>query len=339
MSELGDILGDEFEEEYEKQSAQGAGQTEKVSDKEMMEICYKAINDGGFEKDEPRFSYPTSEGESDVLLVNSPESDLQKFRFELGETAITQGMFHLGDLFQCTFQENMLDMLDKVELDTYYIVVGQYEEVTQTDDSGNTDTYYNINPTRGIVPLKAGKSLADKYEQQMGGTSIEEQSQAQSSSSDSTESDQTEESTSTDSDDTPDIGIGDSDNGEVSKESILPIFSAVGEQQSSILEGVSNGDSDAINNLVGITQDNVDENPDKERVLDVFEEEVEEIDGRGEDEEDDGGIDLGGIGGDDSSSEDDTEVVSASPTTDGGGRGGNEDTSDDDDTGSPEDWF
>jgi len=339
MSELGDILGDEFEEEYEKQSARGSRQASKVQDKEMMEICYKAINDDGFEKDEPRFSYPTNAGEVDVLLMNSPENDLQTFRFELGDTGMSQGMFHMGDLFSCGFQENMLDMLDKVELDTYYVIVGEYEEVTQTDDDGNTDTYYNINPVRGIVPLKAAKSLADKYEQQMGGTSIEEQSQAQSTSSDSTESDQTEESTSTDSDDTPDIGIGDSDNDEVSKESILPIFSAVGEQQSSILEGVSNGDSDAIDNLVGITQDNVDENPDKERVLDVFEEEVEEIDGRGEDEEDDDGIDLGGIGGDDSSSEDDTEVVSASPTTDGGGRGGNEDATDDDDTGSPEDWF
>lgn len=332
MSELGDILGDDFEEEYEKQSAAGGQQSSQMTDRQMKEICYQAIQNGGFDKDEPRFRYQTETDEVDVLLMNSPEDDLGTFRFELGEDSMSQGMFHLGDLFSCAFQENMLDLLDKVELDTYYVVVGGYEEVTQTDDDGNEDTYYNINPVRGIVPLTAAQALAESYEKQMESTSIEEQSQSQQTSSDN-------ESSSSNTDGSTDIDLGDdSDNG-VTKNDIVPIFEGIGQQAPQVLQSTAEGDEDAMDKVVNITQNNIDGNPDRDFILDVFEDEVEEIDGRGEDEDDEVDIDIGGLDGNDSSDDDDLEVVDTSPTTNGGDTQTESSTSTTDEDSGPEDWF
>lgn len=307
MGELSDVLGEEFEKKYEQKREQRREQARKVPKEDLMEICYKAIRGGGFDGEEPRFRFDAGEVDHDVLLMESPEDDMQKFRHELGEDAMSLGMFHLDQLFSCAFQEHMLGLLDKIEEDTYYVVVGRYQEKTQTDGSGSGKTYYNVNPVRGIVPLNVAEQYAKEYESHMEGSSIEEQAQEQSSSS------------TDDSSNSNDVDIGGLDeDDEASKEDILNVFQAVGNEAPQVLEAVTDGDSDAIETLVETTNENVDGEAEEDRILDVFEEEVEEIEGRGEEEEDDGGIDIGGLGGDDEEESEDETSVSDQPEDSGG---------------------
>ncbi|EGQ44113.1 MAG: hypothetical protein J07AB43_01720 [Candidatus Nanosalina sp. J07AB43] len=322
MSELGDILGTEFEEKYEKKrnNRQNASKVDKET---LMEIAYEAVNNDGFKGEEPRFRFNSDSDTYDVLLMHSPDTDLQTFRWPLGDSAKTQGMFHGDELFSLAFQQNLLDLLDKIETDEYYLVVGQYEETTQSNSDGKEETYYNINPVQGIVPLKVAKKYADKFEEQLQGSSIEEQSQKQQTEGSSTE-------TSNSTDDSPDLDLGGSEP-EVEDSDILRIFNAIGEQQADLLHSVSSGEQ--LDTLVRITNNNLDGETSREHILDTFEENVEEIDGRGEEDDD---LDLGGLDMGDSGDE---EVA----TTDGSGSDSEEATADDD-SGSdggddPSDWF
>jgi hypothetical protein len=319
MSELGDIMGDDFEEEYQEKRSRRREEASKVDKPTLMEICYEAINNGGFKGEEPRFRFSGDSVDHDVLLMESPDDDLETFRWPLGDTAKTQGMFHVDELFSLAFQENMLDLLSKIETGEYYLVVGRYEERTETDSNGNEETYYNINPVRGIVPLSVGKKYADQYEDQMEGSSPEEQAeQQQSESSDDSDSD---------------IDLSDADDSSVSDDEIVQIFHAVGDKAADLLQSVVYGDSTSIDKLVTVTNNNLDGEADRERILDLFEEKVDNIDGRGE-EEDDDDLDLGGLGDD----SDDEEEVPA--PTDGGGSDTSSESSDDDgDSSDPSDWF
>ena len=319
MSELGDIMGDDFEEEYQEKRSRRREEASKVDKPTLMEICYEAINNGGFKGEEPRFRFSGDSVDHDVLLMESPDDDLETFRWPLGDTAKTQGMFHVDELFSLAFQENMLDLLSKIETGEYYLVVGRYEERTETDSNGNEETYYNINPVRGIVPLKVGKKYADQYEDQMEGSSPEEQAeQQQSESSDDSDSD---------------IDLSDADDSSVSDDDIVQIFHAVGDKAADLLQSVVYGDSTSVDKLVTVTNNNLDGEADTERILDVFEENVDTIDGRGE-EEDDDDLDLGGLGYD---SDDEDEVPAP---TDGGGSDTSSESSDDGgDSSDPSDWF
>lgn len=321
MSELGDILGDEFEEKYEEKrnSRQNAS---KVSTEVLMEIAYEAINNEGFKGEEPRFRFSGNSNSYDVLLMHSPEDDLETFRWPLGDEAKTQGMFHGDQLFSLAFQQNLLDLLDKIETDEYYLVVGQYEERTETNSNGQEDTYYNINPVQGIVPLSVGKKYADKYEDELQGSSVQEQAQKQ----------QNESST----DDEPDIDMGDSGNS-VTDDDVLQMFNAIGDQAPDLIRSVSEGNM--LDKLVEVTNNNLDGETDREHILDVFEAEVDSIDGRGEDE--DGGLDLGDLDGDD-----DAELDDGLPEHDGEDESDNTETEADntddeasDGDGDPSDWF
>lgn len=310
MSELGDILGEEFEEEYEEKRQSRRQEASKVETPVMMEICYEAINNGGFKGEEPRFRFSSNTVDHDVLLMESPEDDLDTFRWPLGDTAKSQGMFHVDQLFSLAFQENMLDLLNKIETDEYYLVVGKYEETTQSNGSGEEETYYNINPVRGIVPLSVAKKYADKFEEKMGGSSIEEQSEEQNSSSSD--------------DSSSDVDMGGLDDG-VSDKDIVEVFQGVGNKAPNVLEAVSEGDSDMMDKLVNVTNNNLDGDTDREHILDVFEDNVESIDGRGEDSDD--GLDLGGIDSDDDGSTDQSSDKEQEDPTDGG------------ESEDPSDWF
>lgn len=322
MSELGDIMGEEFEEKYEEKARQAREEATKISTETMMEICYEAINNEGFKGEEPRFRFTGANVNHDVLLMESPDDDLEKFQWSLGDTAKTQGMYHVDELFSLAFQENMLDLLTKIERDEYYVVVGKYEERTEQQGDGTEETYYNINPVRGIVPLNVAKKYADKYEDKMAGSSIEEQAEEQ-------------ESDSSDDDSDMDLGGLDEDSG-VSDDDIFKVFKHVRDEAPSVLRGVAGGDEEMIDKLVGVINQNVDGEAGKEHVLDVFEEEIDEIDGRGEDEDEDDDIDLGGI-------EDSDE---SEPSGDGSSdepkeTESSDDSSDDSDSGNsnPKDWF
>lgn len=313
MSELGDIMGEDFEEEYEEQSQRQREQANKVSKPVLMEICYEAINNGGFKGEEPRFRFTGDSVDHDVLLMESPDNDLDTFRWPLGDTAKTQGMFHLDQLFSLAFQENMLDLLEKIETGKYYLVVGKYEERTETNGNGNKETYYNINPVRGILPLNVAKEYADKYESELDSTSVEEQSEQQKSES------------SSDSGSSIQIGGNNDDDDDVSEEDVVKIFQLIGGEAPELLEQVANGEEEYMDTLCDVVNDNIDGEADREFILDTFEDNVEEIPGRGE-EDDDSGIDLSGIGSDDSNG-DDQEEVDETPTDD------------DDDGEDPSDWF
>jgi len=319
MSELGDIMGDDFEEEYQEKRSRRREEASKVDKKTLMEICYEAINNGGFKGEEPRFRFSGAEVDHDVLLMESPDDDLETFRWPLGDSAKTQGMFHVDELFSLAFQENMLDLLSKIETGEYYLVVGRYEERTETDSNGKEETYYNINPVRGIVPLKVGKKYADQYEEQMQGSSPQEQAeQQQSESSDDSDSD---------------IDLSGADDNSVSDDDIVQIFHAVGDKAADLLQSVVEGDSTSMDKLVTVTNNNLDGEADRERILDVFEENVDFIKGRGE-EEDGDDLDLGGIGDD---SDDEEEV--AAPTDGGGSDTSSDSSGDGGDSSDPSDWF
>lgn len=317
-------MGEDFKDKYESKREERREQARRVEKETLMEICYKAIEEGGFDGEEPRFRFDAGEIDHDVLLVESPEDDLQKFRHQLGDDAMTLGMFHLNQLFSCAFQEQMIDLLKKIETDEYYVVVGRYQEKTQEDGSGNTQTYYNINPVRGIVPLDVAKQYAEKYKEQMKGTSIEQQAQEQQEEAEESEDDSGVDLS----------GMGEDDS-EVDRSTIIQVFQAIGNDAPQVLEAVSEGDEDMMDKLVAVTNDNLDGDADRERILDIFEEEVEEIPGRGEEEEEeDEGIDLGGIGGSDEDKEEEEEESEPSLTDDESGdeEGGDEGSS-------VEDWF
>ena len=310
MSKLGDIMGEEFEEKYEENSASNQ-EASKVEQATMMEICYEALNNEGFKGDEPRFRFSGESVNHDVLLMESPDENLDTFQWDLGDTAKTQGMFHMGNqLFSCAFQENMLDLLNKIEVGEYYVVVGQYQEKTEEQGDGTTETYYNINPVRGIVPLEVAKKYADKYEEQLESTSVEEQAQQQKSESSDADSGGI------------DIG-GDDGDDTVDDSEILDLFQEAGKEA---LQSVSDGDKDTIDKVVTAVQDNTSGSVDRERILDLFEDEVAEIDGRGE--EDDSGIDIGGSDDGDEEDDEPEETESSDDSSDGA-----------DEDEDPSDWF
>lgn len=316
MSELGDIMGEDFEAEYQKKRQRAREEASKVSKEMLMEIAYEAIENGGFKGEEPRFRFNGEEVDHDVLLMESPQQDLQKFRHQLGDDAISMGMFHVDELFSLAFQSNMIELVDRIEEDEYYLVVGRYQEKTQTKGDGTEEVYYNINPVRGILPLNVAKKYADKFQEQMEGSSIEEQAEDQGT---------TEED---------DFDLGD-DNNEVTEDDVVQIFHAVGNKKAEILEGVASGDEDSIEKLISVTNNNLDGSAEREFILDVFEDNVEEIEGRGEEEEEeDDDLDLGGLDDDEEEDEDEGDDLDMddSPTDEG---------SDDSDEESedPSDWF
>jgi hypothetical protein len=332
MSKLGDIMGDEFADKYENNRQAAEERRRKVSQETMMEICYEAINNGGFEGDEPRFRFDDEEVTHDVALMESPQSQMEKFIHELGQSGgMSMGMFHLGDLWSCVFNDDMVEMVDKIEEDEYYVVVGRYTENIENAGTENEEKYINISPTRGIVPIEVAKDYADKYEAALSGTDANSQAEQQN------------DSTST----------SDSDDSGSTEENVLQVFEAVGNKKPEVLEDTSNGNEDAMEALTTVVNNNLSEDVGRETILDVFEDNVEDIDGRGE-EEDDGGLDISAddiMGGSSSDSEDDDSDDSAdeSPdddpveaTADTGSSSTSEDTSssDDDDGGSSVDsWF
>jgi hypothetical protein len=337
MGELGDILGDEFEDKYEEKRKQAREEATKVGKKMLMEICYEAIKNEGFKGEEPRFRFSGENLDHDVLLMESPQRDLQKFRHQLGEDAMSMGMFHVDTLFSLAFQSNMIELIDRIEEDEYYLVVGQYEENIETSGDGSEEVYYNINPVRGILPLNVAKDYADKFEEEMQGTSIEEQAKDQESEEDTTQKE-----------DDSDIDLGGTEVDTIDESEIIQVFQGIGNKAPEILESVAEGDSTAMDKLTTVTNNNIEGEASKERILDVFEDNVEPIEGRGE-EEDEDGLDLGGIGetdsvdGGESGSSDEAEP--AAPTSDGDvdsevSSSQDESDGDDDSTSSdPSDWF
>lgn len=286
----------------------------------MKKICHLAINEGGFKGEEPRFTYDEGDIQHDVLLMQAPEKDIQKFRHKLGDSAVSLGMFHLDKLFSCAFNEGLVELVDKVEQGEYYLVVGRYQQKTEMKD-GEERTYNNMSPVRGIAPIAKAKQMAEAYEEEKGGSSVEEQAEEQSSSSSSSSGG---------------VSISGSDEpDELPKEAIVRVFQAVADSSPDVLQQVASGNSDALSKLTNVVNDNTDgEEVGVERVADVFEEEVDDIEGRHEEEEeedDDSGIDLGGLGGGDDETEDEEEEEET--TTESSDDGGSDDESD------PDDWF
>lgn len=332
MSKLGDIMGDEFADKYENNRQAAEERRRKVSQETMMEICYEAINNGGFEGDEPRFRFEDEEVTHDVALMESPQSQMEKFIHELGQSGgMSMGMFHMGDLWSCVFNDDMVEMVDKIEEDEYYVVVGRYTENIENAGTDNEEKYINISPTRGIVPIEVAKEYADKYGSALSGTDSNTQAEQQNQTSDS----------------------GSSDDSASTEERVLQVFEAVGNKKPEVLEGTSNGDEDAMEALTTVVNNNVSESVDRETILDVFEDNVEDIDGRGEEEDgDDLDISTDDIMGgassdsDDDDSEDsadnsaDDEPVEATADTDGSSTSEDTSTSDDSGSGSSVDsWF
>ena len=313
MGELEDVFGDDFADEYESETQERQRKRNRVEEDTLKRICYKAVNGDGFKGSEPRFVYEGDSVPHDVLLMQAPESSMEKFKHSFDNGGMSMGMFHLDELFSCTFNEDMVQLLDRIEEGKHYIVVGRYEEKT-VQKSGSEEKYLNINPVRGIVPLKVAKKYAEKYDEESQGSTIEEQREDQGTADSS--SDKTEDTT-------PDTATD---------EGILEVLKYVAQEKGAVIEAVADGDEDALTKLVGVVDNNTDGEVTEQHVRDVFEAEVQEIDDE-EEEEDDMG--LGGLDMGDDEDEEEEEEPEPEPEPE-------PDTSaddSDDDEESVDDWF
>lgn len=312
MSELGDVLGSDFESKYEE-TTQRNRQTKVSVDKEtVMAICDKAINGDGFDGENPRFRYTGAELPHDVLLMETYDGDLGKFKNSFENGGMSLGMFHLDNLMSCAFNEDMLDVVDKIEPDSYYIVIGTYEEKKVQKD-GNEKTYYNVNPVRAVVPLHRAKKLANEYEGTTDGSSVEEQRDDQQGSSSGPDKD----------------------------DLILKVLNKIAEKKEDLITQTADGDETALQKITTIANNNLDPEITQSDIVRVFEAEIGEIDD-GEDEEEEDDFDLGGL--DDEEESDDSDEKDEADDMGIGDDDNSSDTDvsdgeDSDGDESPDDWF
>lgn len=271
MSDLEEVFGSDFAQEHESETNKRRQKRNKVEKETLKDICYKAVKGDGFKGSEPRFVYEGDAVPHDVLLMQAPESSMEKFKHSFDNGGMSMGMFHLDELFSCSFNEDMVSLLDRIEEGKHYIVVGRYEEKT-VQKSGSEEKYLNINPVRGIVPLKVAQKYAEKRESEKAASSVDEQREDQTGSDDETSED---ESMSMD---------------EVTDDDILEVLKFVAKKKEEVIAAVADGDKDALSKLVTVANKNIDGEVTEEHVRKVFEAEIQEIDD-GEEEEDDMGLD------------------------------------------------
>jgi len=325
MTDLGDVFGDDFEQKYNQKEQMRQEQRRKVKKESLMEACWHAVEGEGFEGEEPRFTFDAGEVEYDVMLMQAPENNMSKFIHEFGDDGQTLGMFHLGELFSCAFLGDMQDLIGKVEEGEHYIVVGTYQE--NPKDNSN-EVYYNINPVAGIAPIAQAKKYADKMDEQMQGSTIEEQADQQS------EDEETDTSDDEDDEDEMDLDGLDDDDDMPDEEDVVKVFKVVSNKKEQIIRDVAGGDADALEKLTGFVNKNTSGGATEDYVADTFEEHIQEIEGRGEDEEDE--MDLGELDEED----DEDEGMDLSDDDDEEEETVEEEASDDDDgEEGVEDWF
>jgi len=320
MGTLGDVLGDEFEEEYESTVQNRRESANKVDTDTLKRICYTAIHEKKFKGEQPRFTFDDGSVDHNVFLMESPRNDIHKFQHELGEDGMSLGMFHVGELMSCAFNKELVELVDKINEDEHYLVVGRYTEKTVTKD-GEERTYKNISPVRGILPLSKAKKLADDYANTASGMSMEEQAEEQQKEGQEDES----------SDDS-----SSADSSGPHTEQVVNIFKQVAQKNEDVMRAVADGDSDMLDKLTNVVNSNIDADVSSETVADIFEDKIESIDGRHEEEDDDDGFDMGDLGGsgddepEETTSDDEPEETETKASSDDDDESGDED---------PSDWF
>lgn len=320
MSELGDVFGSDFEEKYNQKEQMRQEKRRKVGKETLMEACWVAVHGEGFDGEEPRFTFGDEDVEYDVLLMQAPDNNMDKFIHGFGDDGKTLGMFHLGELFSCAFLGDMKQLIGKVEEGEHYIVIGTYQE-----NESNGQTYFNVNPVAGIAPISQAKTYADKMDDKMSGSSIEEQTEEQKGSGDDTDEDSSD-------DDDMDLALDDEDDEQASEEDVYEVFKAVRDKKKELIKEVAGGDEDALETLTGIVAKNADGEASTDYVADIFEDKVGDIDGRGEDEVEDGEDDMD-LGLDEDTEDDNEDEVEEDETIE------DESEDDSDDGEGVEDWF
>lgn len=311
MSELADVFGDDFAEDYEETRQEKREKRNRVEEETLKEICYKAVN-GGFKGEEPRFTYEGDAIPHDVFLVQAPDSKFHKFKRQFENGGMSVGMFHMEDVYGCNFNEEMVNLVDRIEEGKHYIAIGNFKEERRTSN-GEENVYKNIN-IRGFVPIAAAKKYAQQRDEQKSESSIEEQKEDQ--------------------------GIEDGDTGtvtEVTDEDVMEVIKAVKGKKPDVLRDVADGDEEAFDNLVKLVDKNKEGDVDEDHVYEVFESQIEEIDDEEEEDDDDD------IGLDDLDMDDDEDDSSEETTSDDESE---EDTSsdessdeDEDDADDIDEWF
>jgi len=321
MGDLSEVFGEDFEQEYQSESQKRREKQNKVDKETLKKICYKAVKGGGFKGSEPRFVYEGDAIPHDVMLMQAPESKFSKFKHPFKNGGMSVGMFHLEEVFSCAFNEDMMSIVEKIEEGEHYIVVGNYEEKKDIDGSGNENVYYNVNPVRGIVPVKVAKKYAEEYDEKRQGTSVDEQLEDQGQEVEGSN------------DDEEDIDL-DSGSDEPSDSDILKVLKLVADKKEHVIKSVADGDADSLSKLVGVVDNNVEGEVTEDHVRTVFESEITEIE---DEEEEDDDLDMGGLGlDDDEDSSDNKQEEEPEPEP--------EDTSeaesdDEDNEDSVDDWF
>jgi len=324
MSDLGDVFGSDFEKKYNQKEQMRQEQRRKVDKESLMEACWHAVEGDGFDGEEPRFTFDAGEVEYDVLLMQAPENNMQKFIHEFGDDGQTLGMFHLGELFSCAFLGDMQKLISKVEQGEHYIVVGTYQENPKENSS---EVYYNINPVAGIAPIAQAKKYADKMDEQMQGSSIQEQAEQQSEDEQIDDTD--------DEDDDMDLDGLDDEDDKPDEEDVVKVFKVVSNKKEQIIRDVAGGDDNALEKLTGFVNKNTSGNATEEYIADTFEEHIQDIEGRGEDEEDN--MDLGDLDDDEDDNDDEMDLGGDDEEYDEPEATDEEDNGGDDE--GVEDWF
>ena len=304
--ELSEVFGDDFAQDYQSERQEREQARRRVDEETLKEICFKAVQGDGFSGSEPRFTYTADAVDHDVFLLQAPENKFEKFKNPYDDGGMSVGMFYVGDdIYSCSFSEDMMQLVEKIEEGKHYIVIGNFEEA-RVEKGGETNIYFNLNPVRGIVPVKVAKKWAQQRSEEKSGSSVEEQKEDQ--------------------------GVDDSESSaEVTDSDIMNVFNAVKKRKSEVLRNVADGDEEALSKLTALADNNLDGDVTEEHVREVFESEIEEIDD-GEDEEDD--MDLGDLDTSSDDEDDSSEEESSDDETEP-----EESESDDEDEDGIDDWF
>lgn len=160
MTDLEETFGEEFAENIKQKTAERRQERNRVTQKQLAEICAEAINENRFDDGEPQFNWTTENGVTHtVLLVQVPDPDGGEVWEHLSEPwdgAARLPLEYLGEWYWSTFPQK--DDLKPLEQGDWAIVVGSIEE-NEGDDG---DVFRNIYPVRGIATLAEAKECAEE---------------------------------------------------------------------------------------------------------------------------------------------------------------------------------
>lgn len=160
MSDLENVFGEEFAENYQQEIARRREERQSVDEEIKQEVANLAINEGKFKDGEPQFSVTTeSDVTHDVLLVQLPQIEgksVFSYVNELDTGAVTCPLDYMGEWMSCLFNDP--DDLKNMEEGEHYIIIGNLSQ--WENDKGELQD--QVSPVRGVLSLQEAKEMADQ---------------------------------------------------------------------------------------------------------------------------------------------------------------------------------